>query len=609
MKLTFRQYSEYKHRVKMYEAFVTEFERQEELEDAINEELNPDQKQKIDKTVSKIPNRDEKIKKFWGKQNLNGSYDDNFKNGRMTVPIEFDGDSKPHPIIDKFISEKGYTIKDYKSGTASRKETVGDPSRGIPNKEVEREYKIGKVLQKEGASEGIIKMYNNDPARASSGASKYDLVITHHPHDVAGKSTNRGWSSCMDLSSGECRSSINDDLKQMTHEAYLVKQGENVDSNPIARVSLKLHRSLNSTHSVLVPEDEVYGTAPKGFKEKVKDIVSKISPLKDNNIYQKHPDLYDDDGKREISTIKSSVSPKQLDKLFGKLKDSSYGASLLKLVDKNKKYEHPILDSYQKIISDADNPEKFKGDFDSVLDYHANNINNIHKNTGMYVGKSNLSNIIKKLADHPVFHDDTTRENVLSNISPISHNTNLAGGLANDVKAEVLSKPRNAHELKDALQLMVPHKIKLDPKTWKGSGDPAADYLKHYNAGEYKAAHIINASKGFSGVPKNEYEHLGKLSKHISGLSLASDMLDDTSIGILQTIARNNATAKINHLGLNRPTSVVFGVADNHEYQKIPQDYRKYLASKLQPEEKYSREHYPEEHKLLDDFDKKQYER
>jgi hypothetical protein len=619
MKLSFKQYSEYKNRVKMYEAFVTEFERCELIEDAINEELDTEQKEKVDKTVSKIPNRDEKIKKFWSKQKLDGSYDENFKNGRMTVPVEFDGKSKPHPDVDNFIRQKGYTIKDYRAGTAFRKETVGDPSRGVPNREVEREYKIGKVLQKEGAHPDIIKTYTNDPARASSGNSKYDLVITHHPHDVAGKSTKRGWSSCMNLSNGRYKDKIDDDLKQMTHEAYLVRSGEDVDKDPIARMSLKLHRSLNSTHSVLMPEDKIYGTAPEGFKEKVKDIVSKISPLKDNNIYQKHPVLYDDDSEPIKHNIKGEISSKVLDSLFNSNKIYPHHQDdYLNFVKPEHKYKNPKLQAFQKFKLDGEDPEKFKGDFVDVYNRHMDNYNKIKEND-LYPSLKHSKGIVEKVVEKYDINNKTHRSIFNDIVEP--------RGFAGAVRSAVVSKINKTKSVKNIEALH--HFIKdseihesgnsvIDKKNWEGSGDPAREYINTYhpdiehnklnvNANLFyeRLPKIIRATRGEGKSPNDDYKRWGDLSNlftaddaKVQGLdAIRCQYMKSKSLADLES---QNVMFKIRHLQKHTDNNyaVVHSIARNHESRYIPEIFG------FDAPYKYSRENYPKEHKLLDDLDK-----
>lgn len=70
-----------------------------------------------------------------------------------------------------------------------------------------QKVKIGKFLQKKGELD-LLKRFNEDSTRSLSkqGKSGKLAVISRHPYDIAGMSTDRGWHSCMTAGQGRIHS-------------------------------------------------------------------------------------------------------------------------------------------------------------------------------------------------------------------------------------------------------------------------------------------------------------------------------------------------------------------------------------------------------------------
>ena len=93
------------------------------------------------------------------------------------------------PKIIKYLDEKGYDIVDYIQGLVKKK---GD----------DRIIKLGKVLtmlaKTHPRAKLLLTIYNAEKSNLAIG-SEYIMVISKHPYDIGGVSTDRSWSSCMDL--------------------------------------------------------------------------------------------------------------------------------------------------------------------------------------------------------------------------------------------------------------------------------------------------------------------------------------------------------------------------------------------------------------------------
>lgn len=254
------------------------------------EELTPEQKQKVD---------------AWGKNTTATKISQNvFPEGhdRIEIPLEHpegkQKDAEPHPDVEDHLEKHGYKIKDYKSGLATDKHG--------------RDMKIGRVLEKTKAEDKVKQAFANDPSRAASTqAGNLKVVISKHPHDVAGMSTDRGWSSCMNMDTGSNSHYLKHDVKKGTHVAYLVNKDDNEIKKPLARIALKPYHSSVSDHSVLRPEESGYGTGDSAFHHTVKQFAEKHYPAKDAS-YHKDDDVYDDDGNNVI--FNENASDKDLDK-------------------------------------------------------------------------------------------------------------------------------------------------------------------------------------------------------------------------------------------------------------------------------------------------------
>jgi hypothetical protein len=201
---------------------------------------------------------------------------------RIYIPLLISDNQEELPVysnvrmrVKKHLQSLGYSIKSYNSNLAV-------DERG-------RERKIGKLLSPE-----LLKDYQEDPVRAGStiekNVNKYQIVISRHPYDVAGMSTDRGWKSCMTLThtdrkTGEeveagCNQHIvEEDVKAGTLIAYLIAAGDRNIENPIARILIKPFYNEDEGLLLSIEGSNVYGNAPLIFKDSVGNWVDQSNDI------------------------------------------------------------------------------------------------------------------------------------------------------------------------------------------------------------------------------------------------------------------------------------------------------------------------------------------
>jgi len=165
--------------------------------------------------------------------------------------------------IEQVIKSKGYEIKDYKQGIAI------DPHK--------REMKLGKVLNKEKPE--LLQKFNTDKTREAVKDTDLMIVISRAPYDLGGMSTDRGWTSCMNLEGGEYKKYLNQDIKQGTLIAYLTSSDDKNLNRPKGRILIKPFINAKDPKDIVyIPEKRVYGTIPKSFKDFIENLFEGLYP-------------------------------------------------------------------------------------------------------------------------------------------------------------------------------------------------------------------------------------------------------------------------------------------------------------------------------------------
>ena len=150
----------------------------------------------------------------------------------------------------------------------------------------------------------LINKYNEIPEiklyRENKVKSFY-IVFSKHRYDVAGMSTGRGWTSCMNLYSGINAHYVQHDVKAGTLVAYLVRNDDLNIKNPVARVAIKPFVSLEDPSNVLYQaEQKVYGTPPIGFLDEINRLLAAVQTNK-QGIFKLKDTLYCDTGQDTVT--------------------------------------------------------------------------------------------------------------------------------------------------------------------------------------------------------------------------------------------------------------------------------------------------------------------
>ena len=217
--------------------------------------------------------------------------------------IETTSKSEIEPEVQSTIEKGNYKIKDYKKGIAQDK--------------YGRDVKLGKVLNRLKAKD-ILNKFNTDPIRTGKNIDTSYIVFSKHKYDIAGMSTDRGWSSCMNLYGGLNAHYIQYDIEEGTFIAYLVRGDDLNIEKPIGRILIKPFVNIDDKDNVLyVPEDKVYGENAHNFRKKVVEVLEKLQDEKvgtfslrgklycdGKTAVTKHPKEIQDvlDGKRKLKT-------------------------------------------------------------------------------------------------------------------------------------------------------------------------------------------------------------------------------------------------------------------------------------------------------------------
>jgi hypothetical protein len=191
---------------------------------------------------------------------------------------------EPPADLNAHLLRHGYSIKDYKQGYAEDKHS--------------RSISIGKVLNKTKAPKEIVHKFLTDPQRqATQKEHGLHIVISRHPHDVAGCSTNQGWTSCLDMNDTTqgSISNLKADVKYGIHVAYLTHKDDKSLQKPIARVRLLPFISHDKQHIILRP-DKTYGSVNESFHKIVHKWSEKHFPFLSGKYYKSiRPDgIYSD---------------------------------------------------------------------------------------------------------------------------------------------------------------------------------------------------------------------------------------------------------------------------------------------------------------------------
>lgn len=239
---------------------------------------------------------------------------------RLVYPLSLDSDevdqNNDHPLItainDFFESyyNKDFTIhqkKDYIKGIVYK----------FDDKEKKQPRKIGRLLNIANNSEAqrLADAFKNDPYRKLKD-DNYFVVISRHPYDIAGMSTDRNWRSCMTLGipnviykdekyrnkDGIHKRHVENDIQEGSIVAYLVSseemnaQGKVEIRRPLSRILMKPFENIKDSNDIVFSLGRMYGNSVSKFSDFVKDwLIKNVNKNTDGKEYVMKGDLYSDD--------------------------------------------------------------------------------------------------------------------------------------------------------------------------------------------------------------------------------------------------------------------------------------------------------------------------
>lgn len=205
--------------------------------------------------------------------------------------------------IERVLSAGGYTVADYRVGTA-----IGPDGRII---------RIGKILHRaaKGKVPGIdpeqakqaLAAFAADPTRRSVSVARQGkqllTALSFDPVEAAHMSTKRGWVSCRTVAP---RTPIPDvlvrDLESVTITAWLIREDDRRIDDPLARACVRVFFDAEGKHVLFIPEETVYGSAhPKWIRE-LQGLASRL-----NRIFAESPGVYRPRARFQGDTVPSGA--------------------------------------------------------------------------------------------------------------------------------------------------------------------------------------------------------------------------------------------------------------------------------------------------------------
>jgi hypothetical protein len=257
---------------------------------------------------------------------------------RLFFDLTIDNSNIEHELMRKIrevLQKENYTIRNMKSyidGVAYKYKHANDGSYVVDTK---NPVKIGKLLQKyepDGEIEvtkrangkkttkkvqgkPLLHEFKTDPIRAANG--EFAVVISRHPYDLAGASTDRSWTSCMDLgfekinypnkepNVGVHKKYVAGDIEEGSLIAYVIPKNELYKgangetkarlAKPLSRITIKPHSSDKGNAYSIGP---MYGNKYPEFSDMVREWISKTlnDKLTGDEVIYRNRKLYDDSG-------------------------------------------------------------------------------------------------------------------------------------------------------------------------------------------------------------------------------------------------------------------------------------------------------------------------
>jgi Leucine-rich repeat (LRR) protein len=232
-----------------------------------------------------------KYTKIWLDSGMSENLSEIFgKKHRIYLPLDIDKtkikfDQNLYNEINSKLFEFDFEIVDYVTNLCKK---IGTDKNFM---------KITKVLNKINF-ENLAILYNKEFETFGVDSEKI-VVVSRHPIDIAGMSTDRGWTSCMNLATNSHKFLIDVDIKKGSLIAYLINNDDENIKNPLARIVLKPFIDSNRK-SWLLP-DKQYGSLSQSFFNTVENWLKKIQGDYPHGLYDIKHGVYTDISPRFLS--------------------------------------------------------------------------------------------------------------------------------------------------------------------------------------------------------------------------------------------------------------------------------------------------------------------
>jgi len=223
---------------------------------------------------------------------------------RLYIPF---GSQLKDEIIDA-LSENDFDIKDYDNGIAI-------------NRRNGQEVKLGKALTRI-KREDLLTNYNTDKSRgAVSNPSGY-MVFSKHQYDIAGMSTGRNWTSCMNLDTGSNKRYVSCDITEGSFVVYLVDSNDLNIKNPKGRIAIKpFINQMDKNDIIFFPESRIYGSVPSEFKDEIDGFFNELNMETKGVVYNKNEKLYNDSASQNYTNIKKIKTIQDVENIIHNVDD------------------------------------------------------------------------------------------------------------------------------------------------------------------------------------------------------------------------------------------------------------------------------------------------
>lgn len=226
------------------------------------------------------PSQYRSLVKGWDKKRLEQEfkaqpYKKDKKAYRLYIPVPQDSNTvvQPNPQIKQHLDKEGFEIVDYIKGQVKKK------SDG-------RIFRLGKVLP-----DNLKQAFANDPARQATSKQTV-AVISRHPYDVAGMSTNRGWTSCQDLEDGSQCAYVPVDIDAGTLIAYETAAKDIDLKKPMGRILIKPYLNYKNETAFGIASQS-YGTVSQNFLKIIEDWIEDFNNRRGvKGFFTLHPHVY-----------------------------------------------------------------------------------------------------------------------------------------------------------------------------------------------------------------------------------------------------------------------------------------------------------------------------